>query len=309
MKKISSLGKFLPFIAAAAILSSISSTPAAEEPQQADAVLLDTYYRIEAKLKSNNLGIPLYLESADQDGRLSVNVYGIINHSFSSVLNALIVPANWCDIVSLHPNVKACTYKELSGMWSLTFYVGRKVYQSPEDTYQFTCHYRIVQLRHGYLDIVLNADEGPFGTKNHEMRFQAVPLDSVRTFAVVRYAYSYGFPLSFAEKIYYATFGRGKVGFTVKGADSDGNPVYIGGPRGSIERNAVRYYFGIQSFMDTMSYPEDSRFSMRISQWYDLTSPYRKQLYEMDKKAYLTSKTEEHKNQVTLQRQVPTRPH
>src|SRR5208337_1904856 len=108
--------------------------------------------------------MPLYLESADQDGRLSVNVYGIINHSFSSVLNALRVPANWCDIVSLHPNVKACTYRELPGVWLLTFYIGRKVYQPPEGTRQVIYHYRNIYQQQGYMDITLSAAAGPFGT-------------------------------------------------------------------------------------------------------------------------------------------------
>jgi hypothetical protein len=45
---------------------------------------------------------------------------------------------------------------------------------------------------------------------------------------------------------------------------------------------------------------------MRISEWYDLTSRYRKQLFELEKKEYLTFKTSEHKNQETLQRRIGT---
>jgi hypothetical protein len=45
---------------------------------------------------------------------------------------------------------------------------------------------------------------------------------------------------------------------------------------------------------------------MTTSEWYDLTNRYRKQLFEMDKKDYLTFKTKEHKNQVTLQRRIVT---
>jgi hypothetical protein len=136
------------------------------------------------------------------------------------------------------------------------------------------------------------------------MRFEALPLDGGRTFVHVSYAHRYGLSLRLAEKIYFATFGRGKVGFTVNGTDSNGAPVYISGPRGAIERNAVRYYFAIQSFMDTLRYPEESRFSMRTSRWYDLTSRYRKQLFEMEKKDYLTFKTAEHKNQEMLQQRT-----
>lgn len=110
--------------------------------------------------------------------------------------------------------------------------------------------------------------------------------------------------LRLAEKIYFATLGRAKVGFTVTGKDGDGNPVYIGGRRGAIERNAVRYYFAIQSFIDTLRYPEKDRFNARTSQWYDLTGRYRKQLYEMDKKDYLGFKTEERRNQMLLQQQI-----
>ena len=88
------------------------------------------------------------------------------------------------------------------------------------------------------------------------------------------------------------------------GTDRNGKPVYIGGPRGAIERNAVRYYFAIQSFMDMLSYPGENRFSMSTIKWYDLTSRYRKQLFDLDKENYLTLKTKEHKNQVILQQSM-----
>jgi hypothetical protein len=90
----------------------------------------------------------------------------------------------------------------------------------------------------------------------------------------------------------------------VTGTDRNGNPVYSSGRRGAIERNAVRYYFTIESFMDTLRYSEKKRFNMRTSEWHDLTSRYRKQLFELDKEDYLTFKTKEHENQVLLQGQV-----
>jgi len=60
--------------------------------------------------------------------------------------------------------------------------------------------------------------------------------------------------------------------------------------------------------MDTLRYAEERRFSMRIDKWHDLTSRFRKQLFDQDKKDYLAIKTKEHKNQVTLQRQIGTGP-
>jgi hypothetical protein len=135
---------------------------------------------------------------------------------------------------------------------------------------------------------------------------EALPLDGARTLVHVSYEYSDSVMLRLAEKGYFATLGRGKAGFTVTGTDRNGKPVYVGGPRGAIERNAVRYYLAIQSFMNTLRYPEEKRFSMRISEWYDLTTRYRRQLFDLDKKDYLTFKTKEHKNQVILQRRIGT---
>lgn len=302
--KIRSFPKCLLFIVTVALLFSAVAASSIERPRPGEDVLLDTYHRNMAKLETSSFGLPLILESFERDDKVHVDVYGIFNYPFSSVVNVLKVPANWCDIVSLHPNVKACTYKELPGDWLLTFYIGRKAYQPLENTRQVIYHYRNVAQQQGYQDIILSAGAGPFGTKDHSMRFEALSLDRGRTFVHVSYSYSDSVALRITEKVYFATLGLGKVGFTVTGTDSNRNPIYIGGPRGAIERNAVRYYFAIQTFMDLLRYPEESRFSMRTSKWYDLTSRYRKQLFEMDKKDYLTFKAREHDNQVTLQRSI-----
>jgi len=302
--KIRNLLIFFLFMIAPSILFSAGPASVAEDLRRGDEILLDTYYRLESKLEKNSFGFPLFLESFERDDRVHVDVYGIFDHSFSSVLNVLRVPANWCDIVTLDPNVKVCTYREQPGSWLLTLYIGRKTYQPPEDTRQVIYHYRNVEQRQGYLDILLDADEGPFSTRDHRMRFEALPIEGGRTFVHVSYAYSDNVALRLVEKLYFATLGIGKVGFTVTKTDRGGNPVYIGGPRGALERSVVRYHFAIQSFMDTLRYPEESRFSMRTINWYDLTSRYRKQLFEMEKKDYLRFKTEEHKDQMMLQLRI-----
>ncbi len=309
MLRTGKLSKLFLFIIAAAVFFTACSALAAEKPRKGDDLLLETYHMTEIRMAKSDLGVPLCLESAEHDGRVHVDVYGIFEHPFSSVLSALKVPANWCDIVALHPNVKACTYRELPGTWRLTFYLGRKVYQSPEDARQIVYQYRNIEQRQGYLDIVLRADDGPFGTKDHRMRFEAMPLDEDRTFAHVSYEYNDNAALRLAEKLYFATLGWGKIGFTVTGTDRKGAPVYIGGPRGALERNAVRYYLAVQSFMDTLHYPEESRFSMRAGSWYDHTDRFRNQLYEMEKKDYLKFKKQEHKNQEMLQQRILTGVH
>lgn len=305
---IRSLLKFFLFLVAAAMLVTAGSASAVEKPRQGEDALLDSYRGNLAVIERNSFGLPLKVESFERDARAQVDVSGIFEYPFSSVANVLQVPANWCAIISLNPNVKACTYRKREGDWLLTLYLGRRAYQEPEDTRQLLCRFRKVEQRQGALDIMLSADTGPFSTRNHRMRFEARPLDGNRTFVHVSYAYSGSAALRLAEKAYFATLGRSKVGFTVTGTDENGRPVYIGGRRGAIERNAVRSYLAIQAFMDTLRYAEERRYSMRIEKWHDLTSRFRKQLFDQDKKDYVAIKTKEHKNQVTLQQLMGTGP-
>jgi hypothetical protein len=291
----------------AAIIFPAESAVAVVNPQQGAAMLLDIYTNNRAKLSNSSFGVPLFLNSFEQSSRVNVDVYGVFDFSFNSVVTALKVPSSWCDIVSLHPNVKACTYSKEPDSGQLTFYIGKKVYQPPEEARPVQYHYRTVVQQRGYLDILLTADTGPFGTKDHTMRFEALPLGGGKAFVHVNYAYNDSVALRLAEKAYFATLGRNKVGFTVTGTDKSGRPVYIGGPRGAIERNAVRYYFAIQTCINTVYSPDKTLFSTRINQWYDLTTLYKKQLLDLSKKEYLESKSKEQKNQVILQKQVKTR--
>ncbi|MBV5316369.1 MAG: hypothetical protein JZU50_01035 [Desulfobulbaceae bacterium] len=263
-----------------------------------------TYQRVTPGLETSNFGLPLFLESFEQGRRMHVDVYGIFDYPFDSVVDLLNVPANWCDIVSLHPNVKACTYEEEAGVWLLTFYLGRKTSQPLEDTHQVICRYQHVDQQQGYQDSTLIAEKGPYGTRNHRMRFEALPLDGERTFVHVSYSYSDSAALRLATRLYFATLGRGKVGFTVIGTDEKDFPLYIGGPRGAVERSAIRYYFAIQSFMETLRFPEKDRFGLRINQWYDFTTRFRTQLFDLERSDYLKAKTAEHASQVRLQEQI-----
>ena len=301
--KTGDLPNILLFLLAVIVLFHAGIVSASEKNLLDQNVLLDTYARNLGKLETNSFGLPLFLESFEEDDKINADVYGIFDYRFSKVANALRIPEGWCDIASLHPNVKACTYRAGPGEWLLTFYIGRKVYQAPRKARQLVYSYRTVAEQHGYLDISLNAGAGPFGTRDHRMRFEALSVEGGKTFVHVNYSYRESAALRFVEKVYFATLGRDKVGFTITGTDKDGNPVYITGPRGAIERNAVRYYFAVRSFM---RYPEENQFSMRITDWYDLTARYRKQLFDLDKTDYITFKTAEHKDQVILQRSIGT---
>lgn len=157
--------------------------------------------------------------------------------------------------------------------------------------------YRVAEAQPGYFDISLTAQEGPFNTKEHRFKFEAVPLDKDKTFIHLRHSFAYSSWEYYVMKM----FGGSKPGFSVIGTDSDGNPVYTDGLRGGIERNAVCYHLAILAYLDTLKIPAGQRFEKRISQWYDLAAPYKRQLFEIKKEEYLTYKRQTDKVSKRLQ--------
>jgi len=288
-------------IVSAAVLFWCGTGQAAEPVTSGDPALIAKYHSIRGSLEKNQFGAPIYLESVESEGSLRVDMYGIFEHPFDAVKEALTAPASWCDITLLHINIKACTYKKAADQWLLTLYSGRKFYQPPADAYPLKLNFRILSQRPDYLDMALAANEGPLRTRDHRIRLQAAPLDRGRTLIHFSYAYSSGAVARMAIKGYFSTLGRDKVGFTITSRQG-GKPVYIGGVRGAVERNTVRYYLALQTYMDTVRYPEAQRFESRISRWYDLTARYPRQLKETEKSEYLANKRVERKNQILLQK-------
>jgi hypothetical protein len=282
-------------------LAMVYSVQAAEPLSPAGKVLLAKYPAIKTKLEKNQFGIPLYLESREEYSSLHVDVYGIFDYPFDGVRDALQAPDNWCDINSLLINIKACTFRKVSDQWQLTLYSGRKYYQPPKDAFKLDFNFRLAAPQQEYLDIALNAKNGPLLTRDHRIRCEAAPLDKGMTFIHFSYDYSYGVLARTAIKTYYATIGRDKKGFSIVTTGINGDPVYVGGVRGSLERNAVRYYLAIQTYMDTIKFRPNQRFEKRNSRWYDLTARFPLQLYELDKGEYLANKRREHDNQLVLQ--------
>jgi hypothetical protein len=263
--------------------------------------LIDKYHKIEKELKKSSLTIPFYLESSVSKNASHVDIYGTIKYPFDIVENELQLPTNWCDIVLLHSNVRACTYKKVNDTWLLTLYNVKKFQDPLKDAYQLNFEYRVIAQQAGFFAISLAARKGPFSTKDHQFGLEAIPLDQDRTFIHLRYSFHYSSLGYFLMKSYFSIFGGGRIGFSVIGTDSDGNPVYVGGLRGAIEGKVLRYYLTILAYMDSLKIPVEQRLEKRMSQWYDLTARYKRQLFEMEKEEYLTYKRQDQESQLILQ--------
>ncbi|MBU5613799.1 hypothetical protein [Geomonas azotofigens] len=272
---------------------------AADAEPTGEHALLAKYAAIKAKLDKNQFGAPIYLESTEGSDSVRVDMYGVFHHPFETVREALQSPAGWCEITPLHLNIKACVYKTTKQQTQLTLYSGRKYFQPPSDAYPLKLAFRVAANRPDYLELALVGDEGPFGTRDHRIGVQAAPLEGQGTFLHFSYTYSHGTMARMAIKTYFATLGRDKVGFTMVG--EDGKQTYIDGVRGAVERNTMRYYLALQTYLDTLKTPEGQRFEQRLNRWYDLTAKYPRQLKEIDKAAYLSNKKLERAQQEALQ--------
>ena len=96
---------------------------------------------------------------------------------------------------------------------------------------------------------------------------------------------------------YLATAGRSKVGFTITGRQPDGQPDYIGGVRGPVERNTMRYFLAIDAYLGALTVPLPEQFEKRLRAWYDSTDVYARHLHEVDRAAYLEMKRNEYRRQ------------
>jgi phospholipid/cholesterol/gamma-HCH transport system substrate-binding protein len=259
--------------------------------------LIDKHHTIEKELEKSPSAVPFYIESSVNNDASVVDVYGTIEYPFGSVQSEFLVPTNWCKILLSNMNIRACTYTKVNDTWLLNDYKVNEFAEPLKDAYQMKFEYHVNELQSRYFHILLNAPEGPFQTKDHRVELEAIPLSRGRTFIHLRYSFSYSALVYLALKL----SGGGKTGFTVVGTDSNGNPVYVGGLRGEVERTVVCYYLANLAYMDTLKVPAERRFEKRISRWYDLASRYKKQLIEMDKEEYFTSKRQDRTASLILQ--------
>jgi len=263
--------------------------------------LVARYRAIEARLARGPEPVSFAVDTRNEPGDAQGDVFAIVDHGFEALSTTLGLASSWCEIAPLHLNVKSCTYREERGRIFLTFYSGRKSYERPEDAHVLTYEFRVTEASEDYFRVELTASEGPFDTRDYLLELEATPLGTGGTFIHLGYAYHYGLGTRMAMAGYFATRGSRKVGFSVVGTDSRGDPVYVDGIEGLIERNSVRYQLAIQAYLDTLGVPEAQRFERRIAHWFQLTERHRRQLFELEQQEYLQNKRRERSDQLRLQ--------
>jgi hypothetical protein len=220
---------------------------------------------------------------------------------FPASVRALNNPDNWCDVLILHINTKHCQAATDKTGTALMVSIGKKATQPLEEAYPIEFSYRVAALTAKYLEIQLKAEKGPMSTRQYRIQLQAVPVSNGRTFLHMSYSYAYGFSGRLAMQAYLATIGSNKVGFTLTGRQSNAQPEYIGGMRGLVERNTMRYYLAIDAFLGAMAAPPASQLQKRLQSWFTATEQYPRQLRELDRTAYIDMKRSEYQRQQAVQ--------
>ena len=271
--------------AAVSLLLAGAPLALAQAVDSGPAALQAKYASLKAALDNNPFKRQLVLESREGDDRLAGDIYAVVEHPFADVAQRLQTPAAWCEVLMLHLNTKNCSVRGSGDQRAVSVALGRKFDQPLADAQEVAFAFRLATASADDLDVRLSADSGPLSTRDYRIELSATPIAEGRTFIHLGYSYAYGTAARLAMKGYLATLGSDKVGFTREGPTG-----FIGGVRGVVERNTMRYYLAIDAYLDA---PGASQLDARLGGWFDATEQYARQLHEIDRGDYLAMKRHE----------------
>jgi hypothetical protein len=263
------------------------------------ANLQATYAGMASELVASPFKRPLLMQSKQLQDGLVGDIYAVVDHPFALVRPELGVAAHWCDIMLLHSNIKYCHAASDGPLPHLTVNIGTKEPQELARTSRADFSFQVVSATAEYLEVVLAAPNGPMGTSDYRIRLQAVPLAGGKTFLHFTYSYNVNALGRVAMGAYLMTGGLGKVGFTVVGNPAADPPQFIDGVLALLERNTMRYFLAIDSFLQWANEPPENQFEKRLRAWFVAVEQYPRQLHEMDLPTYLSMKRAEYARQQT----------
>ena len=269
-------------LAVALVASCIAGAPATAAPSGAPA-LRATYEKLAPEMASGPFGRPMVLKSVETESTLKGEVYGVLDYPLAKVGTSLDKPTRWCEMLMLHLNNRGCRADD--GKKTLTLSVVRRYDIPVEEAFQLTFQLRVNAATPEHFEAKLTSGKGPFGTSNYLISVEAIPIENGKSFIHFSYAYEQSSATRVATKSYLGTFGRGKVGFTVVGKESNGEPKLQDGMLGLVERNAMRYFLALDAYLAA---PDD--LEKRLKLWYAATQKYPRQLDDASEADYLKHK-------------------
>ena len=285
-------------IAACLAIVSLAGTARGADPSGDTAPgLTAKYAELRDQLKDNQFRKPIVLISSEARDRVAGDMYALVEQPFGTVVAALRGAGDWCEIMILHLNTKYCRASTGPQGSTLNVSIGKKHDQPVDEAYRVAFAHGITAQTADFLQVRLNAEQGPLSTRDYRIVLEAVPVEGGRTFLHLSYSYAFGTAGRLAMQVYLNTAGSNKVGFTVTGTQPDGQRQHIGGMRGVVERNTMRYYLAIEAFLGSLSAPPQARLEKRLRDWFAATERFPRQLHEMERDEYLNMKRKEYQRQ------------
>jgi hypothetical protein len=268
-------------------------TPAHADTAGSAPAMLDAFAALQRKPGSHPFNQPLYLDSFEGSNSVRGEIYALVDAPYSAATETLTTPSQWCEVLILHLNTKFCRPQLVNGATSLQMRIGKKFDQPLADAYRLNFAFMVAARTAAYLQVRLSADEGPMGTSNYRLMLEAAPTAEGKTLIRLGYSYSFGTVGKLAMIVYLNTAGRNKVGFTMVGNGSDAMRRYIGGLRGVVERNTMRYFLAIDVSLRDAALPRQTQLERRLLDWFVGSERYPLQLHEMGQGEYMAMKRNE----------------
>ncbi len=259
------------------------------QPSEGARVLREREAALAPRLAANEFGQPLVIESEESGDTMRGDVYARLAQPFATLAAELVRAGAWCEVLMLHLNVKHCE----PGARGLSVWLGRKFEQPLEQAHKLEFSDFQATAGPDHLRVRMSAPKGPMATRDYRIEFEAVPGEGGRSFVHLRYALSAGVMGRLAMQAYLGTFGSAKVGFSAETPGAAASAPRIGGARGAVERNAMRYHLAIAAYLDSLAVPAAERVARRLAAWFDATERYPAQLHEVEREEYLLMKQNE----------------
>ncbi|MFO1273583.1 MAG: hypothetical protein U1F50_18260 [Rubrivivax sp.] len=277
--------------ALAALLAAAALAAFAQSPPPADGAraLREREAALAPRLAANEFGQPLVIESDESEDTMRGDVYARVAQPYDTLATELVRAGAWCEVLILHLNVKHCE----TGPKGLAVWLGRKFEQPLEQAHRLEFSDFQAAAGADYLRVRMSAPKGPMATRDYRIEFEAVPGEGGRSFVHLRYALSAGVMGRLAMQAYLGTFGSSKVGFSAEPPGAGASAPRVGGARGAVERNAMRYHLAIAAYLDSLAAPPAERLPRRLAAWFDATERYPAQLHEVSREEYLQMKQNE----------------
>lgn len=273
----------------------------AAQVHSADLGEMQALYRsLQPRLAQSPFQRELVLDSTEASERLSGDIYATLEVPLASLELVNRSPLRWCEILLLLSNTKSCVVGRQDDAPALQMRMGTKGPQALASTTPMDFKFETSAPQAPVLETRLSSDIGPMGAKDGTLRVQAIALGARKSFIHLHYSYRSSLAGRLATGVYLQTLGRGKVGFSKEQAPSSeakrpADARWVGGVRGIIERNTMRYFMGLSCALQFAGTETPAqRFAQMAPCWYDDTERYPQQLHDMGRADYLEMKRGEY---------------